>query len=63
MKLLFLFFYLSLSTHTHTHTHTHTVIGFTGDSVVKTPLVNAGKMSSSPGLGRSPGEGNDYPLQ
>ena len=31
--------------------------------VVKNPPDNAGDTGSIPGLGRSPGEGNDYPLQ
>ena len=37
--------------------------GFPGDSVVKNPPANAGDMGLIPGLGRSPGEGNDNPLQ
>ena len=37
--------------------------GFSGGSVVRNPPANAGDMGSIPGLGRSPGEGNDYPLQ
>ena len=55
-------------THTHTHTHTHT--GFPGGSAGKNlPACNvgryefAGDLSLTPGLGRSPGEGNSYPLQ
>ena len=36
--------------------------GFLGASVVKNPPANAGDMGSIPGLGRSPGEGNDNPL-
>ena len=32
-------------------------------SVIKNPPANAGDMSSVPGLGRSPGEGNGNPLQ
>ena len=31
--------------------------------VVKNPPANAGDLSSIPGSGRSPGEGNDNPLQ
>ena len=34
----------------------------TSDSVVKNPSANAGDVGLIPGLGRSPGEGND-PLQ
>ena len=36
---------------------------FPGDSVVKNPPNNARDMGSIPGSGRSPGEGNDNPLQ
>ena len=48
----------------HTHTHTHT--GFPGGTVVKNLPANAGDsgdVSLIPGLGRSPQEGNGYPLQ
>ena len=38
-------------------------MGFPGGSVVKNPTANAGDVGSVPGLGRSPGEGNGYPLQ
>ena len=31
--------------------------------MIKNPLVNAGEVSLIPGLERSPGEGNGYPLQ
>ena len=40
--------------------------GFPGGSVVKQPLANAGNSRDShsiPGLGRTPGEGNDNPFQ
>ena len=37
--------------------------GFPGGSVVKNPPANAGDTGSIPGSGRSPGEGNDNPLQ
>ena len=40
--------------------------GFPGGSVVKNPLANArdtGDVGSIPGLGRSPGGGNDNTLQ
>ena len=37
--------------------------GFSGGSVVKNPLANARDAGLTPGLGRSPGEGIDYPLQ
>ena len=37
--------------------------GFPGGSAVKNPPANAGDVVSIPGSGRSPGEGNDNPLQ
>ena len=37
--------------------------GFPGDSVIKDLPVNATDMGLIPGLGRSPGGGNDSPLQ
>ena len=46
-----------------TQTHTHICRGFPGGPVVKNPPANAGDASSIPGLGRSPGEGNDNLLQ
>ena len=36
--------------------------GFLGGSVIKNPPANAGDMDLIPGLGSSPGEGNDNPL-
>ena len=36
---------------------------FPPSSVGKESACNAGDMSSTPGLGRSPGEGNSNPLQ
>ena len=39
------------------------ILGFPGGSVIKNPLANVGDMGSIPGLGRSPGKGNDNPLQ
>ena len=38
------------------------IMGFPGGSVVKNPTSNAGDVSSIPGSGRSPGEGNGNPL-
>ena len=38
-------------------------MGFPGSSVVKNLPANAGLVGSIPGLGRSPGEGTDNPLQ
>ena len=37
--------------------------GFPGGSAGKEPACNAGDLDSIPGLGRSPGEGNGYPLR
>ena len=37
--------------------------GFPNSSVGKEPTFNAGDPGSIPGLGRSTGEGNGYPLQ
>ena len=37
--------------------------GFPGGSAGKESARNAGDLGSIPGLGRSPGEGNGYPLQ
>ena len=37
--------------------------GFSGGSDGKEPACNAGDQGSIPGLGRSPEEGNGYPLQ
>ena len=37
--------------------------GFPGGSVIKNPPVNAGDKGSVPGSERSPGGGNDNPLQ
>ena len=37
--------------------------GFPDNSVVKESAWNVGDLGSIPGLGRSPGEGNDYTLQ
>ena len=38
-------------------------MGFPGDSDSNEPACNAGDLGSIPGSGRSPGEGNGYPLQ
>ena len=37
--------------------------GFPGGSDSKDSACNAGDLGSIPGLGRSPGQGNGYPLQ
>ena len=38
-------------------------VGLPGGSTGKESACNVGDLGSSPGLGRSPGEGNGYPLQ
>ena len=38
-------------------------LGFPGGSVRKESTCNVADLDSTPGLGRSPGEGNSYPLQ
>ena len=38
-------------------------LGFPGGSDSKETACNAGDLGLTPGLGRSPGEGNSYPLQ
>ena len=38
-------------------------MGFPGGSADKESTYNTGHLGSIPGLGRSPGEGKDYPLQ
>ena len=40
-----------------------TIYGFPGGSDGKESACNAGDLGSIPGLGRSPAEGNGYPLQ
>ena len=39
------------------------ILGFPGSSEVKVSACDAGDLDLIPGLGRSPGEGNDNPLQ
>ena len=46
----------------HTHRHTHTW-GLPGGSDSRESASNAGDPGSTPGLGKSPGEGNGNPLQ
>ena len=38
-------------------------MGFPGGSMVKNPPASTGDLGSTPGLGRSPAEGNGNPLQ
>ena len=47
----------------HTLASTRGLLDFPGGSVGKVSAYNAGDLGSSPGLGRSPGEGNGNPLQ
>ena len=46
-----------------TDTHTHRLIGFPGGSDGKESACNARDPDLIPGSGRSPGEGNGYPVQ
>ena len=39
------------------------LLGFPGGSAGKNTACNVGDLDSIPGLGKSPGEGNGYPLQ
>ena len=39
------------------------LLGFPGDSAGKESVCHVGDLGLIPGLGRSPGEGNGYPLQ
>ena len=39
------------------------ILGFPGGSAIKESAWNMGDLGSIPGLGKSPGEGNGYPLQ
>ena len=41
----------------------HYTLGFLCGSAGEESACNMGDLGSVPGLGRSPGEGNDYPLQ
>ena len=60
----FSFFFPIKVTHTHTHTHTHIyILGFPCGSAGKETACNVGDQSSTPGLGKSPGDGKGYPLQ
>ena len=47
----------------HFHCQHADQMGFPFGTVVKNPPANAGDLSSIPGSGRSPGEGNGNPLQ
>ena len=38
-------------------------MAFLGSSAGKESVSNAGELGSIPGLGKTPGEGNGYPLQ
>jgi len=45
------------------HIYIYMYMDFPGGSDGKASVYNAGDLGSSPGLGRSPGEGNGNPLQ
>ena len=47
----------------HTHTQMYTFRGLLGGSDNKESAFSVGDPGSIPGSGRSPGEGNGYPLQ
>ena len=47
----------------YTHFYYSSIMGFPCGSDGKESACNAGDLGSNPGLGRSPGEGNGYPLQ
>ena len=52
--------------HTHARVHTHTIntyIWLLGSSAGKESAYIVGDLGSISGLGKSPGEGNGYPLQ
>ena len=57
---LFIFLESDLGVFSH---HTHFILGFSGGSDGKESTCNAEDRGLIPGLERSPGEGNDYPLQ
>ena len=55
--------YKSIYIYVHIHLYTCLYMGLPGSSAGKESSCYAGDPGSIPGLGRSPGEGNDYPLQ
>ena len=52
--------YACIFNHTHTHTHAREL---PGSSDCKESACSAGGLGSVTGSGRTPGEGNGYPLQ
>ena len=54
---------LSARQHTVTYMESVNLLGFPGGSTGKESACNAGDLGLIPGLGRSPGGGNGYPLQ
>ena len=54
-----IYIYMYVYTYVCVYTHTHTHCGSDGKGFA----CNVGDPGLIPGLGRSPGEGNDYPLQ
>ena len=55
--------YIMYSKNEYYQTHIMVPMGFPSSSAGKESTCNAGGLGSIPGLGRSPGEGNCYPLQ
>ena len=56
-------FFTSSATWEASYIHNTLYPGFPDSSVGKESACNAGDLGLIPGLGRSPGEGNNYPLQ
>ena len=56
-------FYLCEQVYPQEHLSVKDLRRFPGGSVGKESAHNVGDLGSIPGLGRSPGEGNSYPLQ
>ena len=57
------YMFLNMTKFTHTTKNIFTWVCFSGGSDSKECACNAGDLGLIPGLGRSPGEGNGYPLQ
>ena len=55
--------YIYIYTYIYVYTLTYAHRGFPAGSDGKESASNAGDLGSTPGLGRFPEEGNDYPLQ
>ena len=57
------YMFLNMTKFTRTTKNICTWVCFSGGSESKESACNAGDLGLIPGLGRSPGEGNGYPLQ